>query len=42
MKIIKQKQIPKIIYQDELVGYDNEFSKQLAKEFNIILQKMVI
>lgn len=38
MKIIKQKQIPKIIYRDELVGYDNEFSKQLAREFNIDLK----
>lgn len=42
MKIIKQKQIPKIIYGGELGGYDNEFSKVLAKEFNIELAYMDI
>lgn len=40
MKIIKQKQIPLVIYRDELESYDNLFSKQLAAEFNIELKQI--
>lgn len=42
IKLIKQKRIARIIYRDELPGYNNEFSKILAKEFNIILQQMTV
>ena len=42
MKTAAHKKIKKIIYRDELEGYDNEFSKQLAKEFGIELVRLDI
>lgn len=42
MKTIAHKQIKKIIYKDELYGYDNAFSKKLASEFGIELVKLDI
>lgn len=40
MKSIAHKKINKIIYRDELEGYDNDFSKKLAAEFGIELVKL--
>jgi dCMP deaminase len=42
LKIIGQKLIPKVIYCEELEGYPNDFTKKLAKEFNIELVQIKI
>ncbi len=42
MKTIANKRVKRVIYRDELAGYDNDFSKQLAKEFNIELIRLNI
>lgn len=40
IKTIAYKNIKKVIYSQELNGYDNDLTKQLAKEFGIELIKM--
>jgi len=42
MKTVAHKKIKKLVYRDELDGYDNEFSKKLAKEFGIELVRLDI
>lgn len=42
LKLIAQKKIPCVIYGEELLGYDNDFTKQLANEFGITLEKLTI
>lgn len=42
MKVIGQKQIPKVIYCHEMEKYPNDLSKQLAREFNIDLQQIAL
>ena len=40
MRNVAQKGIKKVYYIQELEGYDNDFAKQLAKEFGIELVKV--
>lgn len=40
MRNVAQKGIKKVFYIEELAGYDNAFSKQLAQEFKIELVQM--
>lgn len=42
MKTIAHKNIKTVVYRDELDGYDNEFSKKLAKEFGVELKRLSI
>lgn len=42
MKKLAQKGVKKVYYYQELVGYDNNFAKQLANEFGIELVKSSI
>ena len=42
MKLIAQKKVKRFVYRDELIGYDNEFSKKLAGEFGIEFERLMI
>lgn len=42
IKIIGQKNIKKVIYCEELLNYNNDLTKQLAKEFKIELVKIKV
>ena len=42
IKIIRQKNIHKVIYCEELPNYDNALTKQLAKEFGIELTQLLV
>ena len=42
IKLIAQKKIKRVIYLEELAGYDNDLVKKLAKEFGIKLEKVTL
>ncbi len=40
IRLIAQKGIKKVIYRDELTGYDNDLTRKLAEEFKIELKRL--